>query len=534
MAFLDNGEVPNIISAANSTAALLAGGATFTGAWESVIDYTTVACAVLGSLATDGTLYFDLSMDGGATFTSVPNTVSDTTFALPRILNVVESHVRIRYVNGTTAMTGTFSLQTKYSNGQELGLLGSIDGFISGETPSNVVKSILAGRQPNGSYNNTPLDGQAFLTTANLPNASTFDSGILDMNNYTQIQTEVIASHNGLLTFTFYEDSAGANAVRTITVPYNTNSGFQFFSAPTFGYYVRYQFLNNSGAAQTSFFFTTKFLTKALSAQVLAKNGFVASAMTAGLVKVANNANSDRNEGLAGGQESKRKFGVNESVGASLETIWSYTANWIPNQVINEKLIIAAGGNAADTAAGLGAQSVIVNFLDENLAEVTETLVTAGAAASAATTANCFRVVSAKVVNSGTYHETNTGAITLTLTGGNIMGYIAASRGTTEQAILAIPANKIAYITEILVSVGQGDSADIKMFIVDNITDLTTPFGSKRLDWSLADFSGANIFKLDTHLKIPAGSEVWFEGQRIKGSGSARINVDFNYYTVEQ
>jgi len=148
------GYIGNTISAANSTAALLGSGATFTGVWESVVNYTMVGVAILGSLATDGTLYFDLSTDGGATFTSVPSSIDDVTFAVPRLLNVVESHVRIRYINGTTAQTGTFSLQTKYSNGQEYELLASVDGFINGETPVTVTRSVITGQDDDDVFHN--------------------------------------------------------------------------------------------------------------------------------------------------------------------------------------------------------------------------------------------------------------------------------------------------------------------------------------------------------------------------------------------
>jgi hypothetical protein len=159
------GGVGNAISAnetGNSTQVLLGSSATYTGVWEDVTNYTTVASAVLGSVATDGTLYFDLSTDGGTTYTSVPSSISDTTFAVPRILNVVETHVRIRYVNGTTAMTGTFRIQTKYSNGQELGLFAVAEGFVNSETPVSVTRSILVSRQPDGTYKNEPHNGVSF------------------------------------------------------------------------------------------------------------------------------------------------------------------------------------------------------------------------------------------------------------------------------------------------------------------------------------------------------------------------------------
>lgn len=154
----------NANSTVNSTDALLTGGATFTGVWEDVTNYTSVATAVLGSIATDGVLYFDLSTDNGVTFTSVPNVISDATFAVPRILNVVEQYVRIRYVNGTTAQTGTFSIQTKYSNGQELALLSSVDGLVTGETPTQVTKAVLAGYDAvNEVYRNVPVDEEGQL-----------------------------------------------------------------------------------------------------------------------------------------------------------------------------------------------------------------------------------------------------------------------------------------------------------------------------------------------------------------------------------
>ena len=533
MAFNPNSLKGQEISAANSTAALLTGGATFTGAWEDVTNYTTVSSAVLGSLATDGTLYFDVSTDGGTTFASIPSVIGDATFAVPRILNVVEQYVRIRYVNGTTAQTGTFSIQTKYSNGQPISLLASMDGLIKDETPTQVVRAVGTGKTPSGSYQNLQLDGAAFTTIALLADAAVFDSGVLNTDGYTQVQTEITASHNGTLDFVFYEDSAGANEIRSISIPYIAANGYQLYSAPAFGYYVRYKFTNTGGATQTDFFYSTKFLTKGISPQLLAKNGFIAPTMVAGLSRISNDFNTDRNAGLIGGQSSRRASGVNDSVASgALETVWGYSADWIPNQVVNEKLRIRAGGSAADDTAGAGAQTVEVTFLDETWAEVTETLVTAGASASAATTANCVRLLSAEVINVGTYHKANTAEMIFELTGGNIMGNIAIEKGEYEAAIYTVPAGKTMYITEIFVSCGQADSADIKMFVVDDGSDLTTPFKAKHEEWGVEDFSGAQPIPLTTYLKVAEKSDVWFEAQRITGSGTARVSVDFNFFLI--
>ena len=131
----------NVISATCSTTTPLASGASFTGTWFATSDYTTVSSAVFGSMETNGTLYFDLSTDGGVTYASIPNIISNTTNAVPRILNIVESHLRVRYVNGDISQTGTFSIQTKYSNSQSMSLLTPIDGSIKGEDPAMVVRA---------------------------------------------------------------------------------------------------------------------------------------------------------------------------------------------------------------------------------------------------------------------------------------------------------------------------------------------------------------------------------------------------------
>jgi len=165
MAFEPNKLTGHEISTLNSTAATLASGASFTGTWEDVTAYSTVAATILGSMSTNGTLYFDISTDGGSTYTSVPSTVSDTTWCVPRILNVVETHYRIRYVNGNTAMTGTFSIQTKHSNAQPISLLSSADGTVRGETPVQVMKTIIAGKTHGGTFKNVPVDHDGHLAT---------------------------------------------------------------------------------------------------------------------------------------------------------------------------------------------------------------------------------------------------------------------------------------------------------------------------------------------------------------------------------
>ena len=123
----------------------------------------------------------------------------------------------------------------------------------------------------------------AFITTTPLASGATFTATIIDVDGYTQVQTEVRASHDGTITVEFCSDSACTDVVRSLSIPYLASSGYQFFSSPAFGNFIKYQFTNNGGVTQTDFYYTTKLLTTALSAQVLTTNAFIASSMVANL-----------------------------------------------------------------------------------------------------------------------------------------------------------------------------------------------------------------------------------------------------------
>ena len=119
----------------------------------------------------------------------------------------------------------------------------------------------------------------AFLTTANLGIGGSFDSGMLDAAGKTQVQTEILSDVDGQINIDFCADAGGLDVVRTLTIPYNAADGYQFFSAPAFVNFIKYEFINTSGIAQTDFYYTTKFLTTSLSPQLLTTTAFISPAM---------------------------------------------------------------------------------------------------------------------------------------------------------------------------------------------------------------------------------------------------------------
>ena len=122
----------------------------------------------------------------------------------------------------------------------------------------------------------------AFLTTTPLASGATFSSGMLNANGYSQVQTEILSDVAGTINIYFCSDEAGADVVRTLSIPYVAGSGYQFFSAPAFVNYIKYDFINGS-TAQSDFYYTTKFLSTSLSPQILTTNGFISPSMTSQL-----------------------------------------------------------------------------------------------------------------------------------------------------------------------------------------------------------------------------------------------------------
>jgi hypothetical protein len=117
-----------------------------------------------------------------------------------------------------------------------------------------------------------------FGTTTPLAASATFQSGVLSLEEKSQVETTVSSDTDGTLVFDFYEDLLGSDLVRSLSIPYVGGSGFQYFAAPAFSNFVEYKFIN-SATPQTDFLYQTKVLTTALSGQIVRLDGTIASGM---------------------------------------------------------------------------------------------------------------------------------------------------------------------------------------------------------------------------------------------------------------
>ena len=231
-------------------------------------------------------------------------------------------------------------------------------------------------------------------------------------------------------------------------------------------------------------------------------------------------ANSDPlliRRGLINGASLVHKFGRNPAVpNGSWEGVLQATAQFTWLQAATT-VRVKAGGDAADDGTssplGAGAQAVTIQGLDATGVQVTETVTTAGTAASAYTTTEFIRVYRAWVSSVGTYTGSNTANIMIE-DGTNDLILIAAGEGQTQFCGYSIPAGKTGYLASVLVQADGAKAADFRLFTRENILETSAPYTAKRLKYYWDGVLGVSLIKtLTPILKIPPLTDIWIEAQ---------------------
>ena len=238
--------------------------------------------------------------------------------------------------------------------------------------------------------------------------------------------------------------------------------------------------------------------------------------------------------------EVMQKFGRYDSVGTTFVPVAIGGIYRTLQAAGATALRVKAGGNANDTAAGTGAREITLVGLDENFAAVTETLATAGASASLATTATFTRLYRAWVSKSGTYASATAGShsgdIVIEDSGGTQdWGTISSTsfpRGQTEIGAYTIPAGKTGYVPYATVSVDSTKSSDLLFFQRTGAGAAAVPYDAMRVVFELGGVSNDRTIKP----RYPYGP---FVGPCDLGfmakvaSGTAAVVVDFEVWLVD-
>lgn len=245
-------------------------------------------------------------------------------------------------------------------------------------------------------------------------------------------------------------------------------------------------------------------------------------------------------KGNVKGHSIVHKFGHNPLVGTSFVPITSIGAYQTPQVSGATTLRIKAGGDANDTAAGSGAREITVTGLDETGAEVSETIATAGASASTATTTTFIRFYRAFVSASGTYATSSSGSHADTITiengaGGTDWGTIDLNsfpNSQTRIGVYTIPLGKTGYILGADISIESTKVVDAIFFQRQNILETSPPYTAMRIVYENAGLTDTR--KLSIKSPIGGFPELTDLGYMSKvASGTADVDVDFEILLVD-
>lgn len=155
--------------------------------------------------------------------------------------------------------------------------------------------------------------------------------------------------------------------------------------------------------------------------------------------------------GRVPGWTAHRQFGTNDAVPATgSEEIWPIgTTRVLPTSAA---VVAISSDDAADTAAGTGAQTVTVSGLDANYGPISETVALNGVS-TVNTVASFLRINQTWVATAGT-GEINAGNITLSI-GGDAQSYIELNEGNSHHTQFTVPADSICLVRAFSLGVGR-------------------------------------------------------------------------------
>jgi hypothetical protein len=158
-----------------------------------------------------------------------------------------------------------------------------LDEPLDDDADSIVVRSVIVGQDPRGRFVNQKQGGYVFSVEKvdDLP----FDSGILDISGYSQIQLEVYSDAPGITSGIWYSDAAMTQVIRKFELPFSAGSDGTYqlvnSSAPAYTRFLKVTYVSSGTPTQIMLRF--KVLTKPISGQVMGVADFIAPNMACNL-----------------------------------------------------------------------------------------------------------------------------------------------------------------------------------------------------------------------------------------------------------
>ncbi len=158
-------------------------------------------------------------------------------------------------------------------------------------------------------------------------------------------------------------------------------------------------------------------------------------------------------------QTAESILGRNVAVSSTLQDVWDAGGELVYPTAAEQWEIVST--DAADTSAGTGARTVLIQYLDDAYVEQIEVLTMNGTTAVDFIALDAFRFRRALVITAGT-GAINAGDITIRPSGGgDTRGQIKAGNGNSLDGHYTVPADKAAYLMFVYSNIEKGEDADI-------------------------------------------------------------------------
>lgn len=226
------------------------------------------------------------------------------------------------------------------------------------------------------------------------------------------------------------------------------------------------------------------------------------------------------------------KFGSNTSLGTSIEDIWSvgglYAFPMLPFSVE-----VLSSSTDDVNLTGTGAWTVVLQGLDGDCVEISETINLNGTTAVAATN-TYMRISRAYVMQSGTYRTGALGDITIRIgSGGAVQAEILRTSedgtvwnyGQTQLGRYTVPLGKTAFVSRIAVHNESTKSADVVIYQHRDVGGVAAPFCTSRIFKSFSGVDGHAEIVYKSPQKFPALTDIYARARLTSGS-AGKISID--------
>ena len=183
--------------------------------------------------------------------------------------------------------------------------------------------------------------------------------------------------------------------------------------------------------------------------------------------------------------------------------------------VSNEEWAISSE-STDDTLGGIGAQKVLINYLDDSYIEQS-VIVDLDGINSVSIGTDCFRPVSMVVVLSGSLMENN-GLVTVKSLGGNPKLHMQAGFSNSQDTYATVPAGKTLVLIKASPYIAKNDSGKLRgrfNFFGTNTTGTTGVFPSYQNTYDIG---------FEAPFVVPEKTDFWYE---FKSDNPGPIEVNF-------